>query len=413
LKPRRVAVTGLGALTPIGHGRAGLWQGVLCGRSGVRRITRFDPAPYRSQIAAEVDGFDPHDWMDRKKVRRLDRYSHFSLACAQMALADAGLSVDDSWRAEGAVYVGSALGGIAYAEDQHAEFLQRGLRGVEPMLALSVFAGASPCNVAMELGITGPNMSNTNSCAAGAVAIGEAFRLIKYGHARVALAGGVETPLAPLTFSSFSVIRALSTRNDEPERASRPFDRQRDGFVMAEAATLLVLEELEAARARGARVYCELLGYGLTSDAFNMIAPLPDGQQSARAMSDALREAQLSPREIGYLNAHASSTQLGDATEVLAIEQVFGADSTGLVVSGTKGLHGHALGASGAEELAITVLALAEGYLPPTANLEQPDEAFNLELLRGEGLHRRVDYAMSNSFGFGGINSSLVIGRVE
>jgi 3-oxoacyl-[acyl-carrier-protein] synthase II len=406
-------VTGLGALTPIGHGRAGLWQGVLAGRSGVRRISRFDPAPYRSQIAAEVDGFDPHDWMDRKKVRRLDRYSHFSLACAQQALADAGLSVDDSWRAEGAVYVGSALGGIAYAEDQHAEFLQRGLRGVEPMLALSVFAGASPCNVAMELGITGPNMSNTNSCAAGAVAIGEAFRLIKYGHARVAIAGGVETPLAPLTFSSFSVIRALSTRNDEPERASRPFDQQRDGFVMAEAAALLVLEELEAARARGARIYCELLGYGLTNDAFNMIAPLPDGQQSARAMSDALREARLSPREIGYLNAHASSTQLGDATEVLAIEQVFGTDATGLVVSGTKGLHGHALGASGAEELAITVLALAEGYLPPTANLEQPDAAFNLELLRGAGLQRRVDYAMSNSFGFGGINSSLVIGRVD
>jgi 3-oxoacyl-[acyl-carrier-protein] synthase II len=256
-------------------------------------------------------------------------------------------------------------------------------------------------------------MSNTNSCAAGAVAIGEAFRLIKYGHARVAIAGGVETPLAPLTFSSFSVIRALSTRNDEPERASRPFDRQRDGFVMAEAAALLVLEELEAARARGARIYCELLGYGLTNDAFNMIAPLPDGQQSARAMSDALREARLSPREIGYLNAHASSTQLGDATEVLAIEQVFGTDATGLVVSGTKGLHGHALGASGAEELAITVLALAEGYLPPTANLEQPDAAFNLELLRGAGLQRRVDYAMSNSFGFGGINSSLVIGRVD
>jgi 3-oxoacyl-[acyl-carrier-protein] synthase II len=386
---------------------------VLAGRSGVRRVSQFDPSPFRSQIAAEVEGFDPLDWMDRKKVRRLDRYSHFSLACAQLALADANLAVDDSWRADGAVYIGSALGGIAYAEGQHAEFLQRGLRGVEPMLALSVFAGASPCNVAMELGITGPNMSNTNSCAAGAVAIGEAFRLIKYGHARIAIAGGVETPLAPLTFSSFSVIRALSTRNDEPARASRPFDRQRDGFVMGEAAALLVLEEFESARARGARIYCELLGYGLTNDAYNMIAPLPDGYQSARAMSDALREAQLNPRDVGYLNAHASSTQLGDATEVLAIQQVFGPEPTGLVVSGTKGLHGHALGASGAEELAITVLALAEGYLPPTANLEQPDDDFEVELLRGTGLHQQVDYAMSNSFGFGGINSSLVIGRPD
>ena len=405
-------MTGVGAVTPIGQGRSGLWRGVLEGRSAVRRITRFDPSPFRSQIAAEVEGFDPRDWMDAKKARRLDRYSHFSLACAQMALEDACLRVDDSWRADGAVYVGSALGGVAYAEDQHAEFLQRGLRGVEPMLALSVFAGASSCNVAMELGITGPNLSNTNSCAAGQVAVGEAYRLIKHGYARVVIAGGVETPLAPLTFSSFSVIRALSTRNEEPERASRPFDSERDGFVMGEAAAMLILEDLELARARGARIYCEVLGYGITNDAYNMIAPLPDGGQSARAMSAALHEAGLSPREVGYLNAHASSTPIGDAAEVLAIKQVFGTDNE-LAVSGTKGLHGHALGASGAEELAITVLALAEGYLPSTANLEAPDPEFDLDLIAGPGRCQQVAYAMSNSFGFGGINTSLVIGRVE
>jgi 3-oxoacyl-[acyl-carrier-protein] synthase II len=411
VKPRRVAITGIGALTPVGHGRTELWKGVLRERSAVRRITHFDPSPYRSQIAAEVDGFDPLDWMDAKKARRLDRYSQFSLACARMALADAGLTIDPGWRDEAAVYVGSALGGLAYAEQQHAAFLDKGLRAVEPMLALSVFAGASSCNVAMELGITGPNMSNTNSCASGAVAIGEAFRLIKYGGARMAIAGGVETPLAPLTFSSFSVIRALSTRNDEPGRASRPFDRERDGFVMGEAAVMLVLEDLQWASARDAHIYGEMLGYGLTSDAYNMIAPLPGGLQSARAMQLALGESKLQPGQIGYLNAHASSTQLGDAAEVMAIRQVFGSDTPCLPISGTKGLHGHALGASGAEEMAITVLALHEGHLPATVNLEQPDaDCRDLDLVP-RGRDQTIDYAMCNSFGFGGINSSLVVGQ--
>jgi 3-oxoacyl-[acyl-carrier-protein] synthase II len=377
----------------------------------VRRITHFDPSPFRSQIAAEVEGFDPLEWMDGKKARRLDRFSQFSLACARMALQDADLCIEAALRDETAVYVGSALGGIAFAECQHQAFLQRGLRGVEPTLALSVFAGAGSCNIAMELGITGPNVSNTNSCAAGAVAIGEAFRLLKYGGARVAITGGVETPLAPLTFSSFSIIRALSTRNEHPERASRPFDRERDGFVMGEAAAMLVLEDFEFARARGARIYCELLGFGHTNDAHNMIAPLPDGSQSARAMRLALREAELTPAEIDYLNAHASSTQLGDTAEVLAIEEVFESAASDVPVSGTKGLHGHALGASGAEEMAITVLALHHGYLPPTVNLEQPDEGCRLNLVGGSGYARKVHFAMSNSFGFGGINSSLVIGE--
>jgi 3-oxoacyl-[acyl-carrier-protein] synthase II len=351
--------------------------------------------------------------MDTKKARRLDRYSQFSLACSQMALSDAELKIDPAWRDEAAVYIGSALGGLAFAEAQHAEFLQNGLRAVEPSLALSVFAGASSCNVAMELGITGPNMSNTNSCASGAVAIGEAFRLIKSGGAKMAIAGGVETPLAPLTFSSFSVIRALSTRNDEPEQASRPFDRERDGFVMGEAAALMVLEDYEWARARGARIYAEMLGYGHTNDAYNMIAPLPGGSQSARAMQLALDEAQVKPREVGYLNAHASSTQLGDATEVLAINQIFGPEPRHLAVSGTKGLHGHALGASGAEEMVISVLALHERYLPESVNLVQPDPEFDLCFIQRTGRQQSVDYAINNSFGFGGINCSLLIGRAN
>jgi 3-oxoacyl-[acyl-carrier-protein] synthase II len=410
---RRVAITGIGALTPCGIGREGLWQGVLAERSPVRRITRFDPSPFRSQIAAEVDGFDPLDWMDAKRAKRLDRYSQFSLACARLALADAELTVEPAWSAEAAVYVGSALGGLAFAEEQHTSFLGGGLRAVEPSLALSVFVGASSCNVAMELGITGPNVSNTNSCAAGQVAIGEAFRLVKFGGARVVIAGGVETPLAPLSFSSFSVIRALSTRNDEPARASRPFDRERDGFVMGEAAAMLVLEDLEFARARGARIYAELLGYGLTNDAYNMIAPLPGGGQSARAMQLALTEAGLQPNQIDYLNAHASSTQVGDAAEVDAIRQVFAPNPRTVAISGTKALHGHALGASGAEELAITVLALQAGHLPPTVNLEHPDETCDLDLIVGMARRQPVAYAMANSFGFGGINSTLVIGQVD
>jgi 3-oxoacyl-[acyl-carrier-protein] synthase II len=413
MKSRRVAITGIGPITPLGQGRAELWEGVLRERSPVRRITRFDPTPFRSQIAAEVAGFDPLDWMDAKRARRLDRFSHFALASAQMALADADLAIDPAWSDEAAVYIGSALGGVAYAEEQHAAFLQRGPRAVEPMLALSVFAGASSCNVAMELGITGPNLSNTNSCAAGAVAVGEAFRLIKYGGARMALAGGVETPLAPLTFSSFSVIRALSTRNNDPEHASRPFDRDRDGFVMGEAAALFVLEDLEWARARGAPLYAEVLGYGVSNDAYHMTAPLPNGHQSARAMKEALREAELSPAEVGYLNAHASSTPIGDTAELLAVGEAFGEAAHGLPISGTKGYHGHALGASGAEELAITALALQQGWLPPTVNLEHPDPDCGFDLIQGQGRASSIRFAMSNSFGFGGINSSLIIGKLD
>lgn len=409
---RRVAITGIGALTPIGLGREGLWRGILAERSGVRHLTRFDPTPFRSRLAAEVDGFDPLDWMDAKKARRLDRFSQFALACARMALADAELTIEPSWSDQVAVYLGSAIGGMAFAEEQHRQFMAHGLRAIEPSLALSVFVGAGSCNVAMELGITGPNVSNGNSCAAGGVAIGEAFRLIKYGGARVALAGGVETPLSPLTFSSFSIIRALSTRNDEPERASRPFDRARDGFVMAEAAAMLVLEDLEWARARGARIYAEILGYGQTNDAYNMVAPLPGGGQSARAMQLALAEAGIQPAEVGYINAHASSTQLGDAAELQAIQKVFGAAAPRVPISGTKSMHGHALGASGAEELAITVLALHHGYLPPTLNLEEPDPDLGLDLVARHGRAQRIDYAMSNSFGFGGINTALVVGRV-
>ncbi len=410
---RRVVVTGIGAVTPIGHGPDGLWLGLRAGRSAVRPITRFDPSPFRSRVAAEIDDFDPRDYMDARVAHRLDRFAQFALATARQAIADAALDLARVDRARVAVYLGSALGGIAFAEEQHTRFLASGIQAVAPTLALAVFGGAAATSIAIELGVSGPVAGNANSCASGAAAIGEAFRLVKYGGADVALAGGAEAPLAPLTFGAFSVIKAMSRRNDDPARASRPFDRGRDGFVMGEGAAALVLETLENALARGRRPYAEILGYGQTNDAYHMTAPLPSGREAARAMTLALEEAALPPGAVGYLNAHATSTPLGDAAEALAIRQAFGPHARALPVSGTKGLYGHALGASGAIEAAITVLALARGWLPPTTNLEDPDPDCCLRHVPPEGLERRIDVALSNAFGFGGINTSLVFRRCD
>jgi 3-oxoacyl-[acyl-carrier-protein] synthase II len=407
--PRRVVITGIGAITPIGFGREGLWEGVRRGASAVRLITRFDPRPFRSHIAAEIDGFDPMDFMEAQRARRLDRYAQLAIAASRQALEDAGRcrEVDDAT----AVYLGSALGGIAFAEEQHTRFLSQGSRAVPSMLALSVFGGAGATNVAMEFGLRGPVLGNANSCASGLIAIGEAFRLLRSGAGAIALAGGVEAPLAPLTFGAFALIKALSTCNDAPERASRPFDRARDGFVMGEGAAVLVLEELEHARAAGARPYAEVLGYGLTNDAYHMTAPLPSGEQAARAMTLALAEAGLAPTAVDYVNAHATGTPLGDAAEARAIRLAFGDHAGRLPVSGTKGLYGHPLGASGAVEAAITALALDRAWLPPTTNLVDPDPDCAIAHVPPGGLAAPIAVAITNSFGFGGINASLVLRR--
>jgi 3-oxoacyl-[acyl-carrier-protein] synthase II len=300
---------------------------------------------------------------------------------------------------------------VAFAEGQHARFMASGLRSVEPTLALAVFGGAGASNVALEFGLRGPTVGNANSCASGLIAVGEAFRLIKAGGASVALAGGVEAPLAPLTFGAFALIKALSTRNDEPRSASRPFDRDRDGFVMGEGSAMLVLEELGRALDRGARPYAEVLGYGTTNDAYHMVQPRPNGEDAARAIELALAEADVRPCEVGYLNAHATSTPLGDAAEAAAIRRAFGRHADALPVSGTKGLYGHPLGASGAIEVAITCLALDLGWLPPTTNLIQPDPTCDLAYVDAARPCTRVDVAATNSFGFGGINASLVLRR--
>ncbi len=408
---RRVVVTGIGALTPIGHGRCGLWQGIMRGTSAVRSITRFDTRDFRSRIAAEVDDFDAAAFVDPKRLRRLDRFSQFALAAALLGLEDAGLSGMALGERAG-IYLGSALGGIAFAESEHAAFVHGGLRSVNPLLALSVFGGASATNVAMEVGVTGPTISNANSCASGAIAIGEGFRAVRRGEVDVAIAGGVEAPLAPLTFGAFSLIKAMSSRNDDPAAASRPFDCDRDGFVMAEGAGVLILEEHTRALARGADPIAEVVGYGTTNDAYHMTAPLPSGAQAGRAMLLAMQEAGISPADVGYINAHASATPLNDVMETQAIKRALGEQVAHAVpISGTKGLHGHALGATGAIEAAITALCLRHGILPPTANLHVPGEGCDLAFITGDPRVANVEYALSNSFGFGGINACLALRR--
>ncbi len=408
---RRVVVTGLGAVTPIGHGSRGLYEGVRRERSAVDRITRFDPEPFSSKIAAEVRDFDATAYLEPKRLRRLDRYSQFAVVCARMALDDARLAPAEEDRDAIGCFVGSALGGAAFAEEQHTVFMTQGIQRVRPTLALSVFCGAASCNIAIECDLRGPSSANSDSCSSGAIAIGEAFRTVRDGYADIMLAGGVEAPLTPLIFGAFAIIRAMSTRNDDPARACRPFDRGRDGFIMGEGAALLVLEELEHARRRGASVYGEVLGYGTSNDAYHMTAPLPSGVQAARAMRGALDEAGIPPEAVGYVNAHASSTPLNDAIETLAIKQVLGSHAYGVPISGTKAMHGHALGATGAIEAAICMLALRHAYLPPTINLEDPDPDCDLDYIPGHGREMAVEYIVSNSFGFGGINATLVFGQ--
>ncbi|HXH63681.1 MAG TPA: beta-ketoacyl-ACP synthase II [Gemmatimonadales bacterium] len=408
---RRVVITGVGAVTPIGTGADDLWAGLGRRSSAVRTITRFDPAPFRSHIAAEIPDFRPQDHLDAKRAKRLDRFSQLAVTCARLALGDAELDTAREDPDRIGTMMGSALGGVSFAESQVVNYLRDGVKGLDAALALTVFAGAASCNIAIEFGCTGPNATNAMSCASGTIAVGEAFHVVRDGRADLMLAGGAEAPLAPLTFGAFSNIRAMSTRNDDPAHASRPFDAQRDGFVMGEGAAVLVLEERERAIARGAKIYAEVVGHAYTNDAYHMTAPRPDGRQAARAIRLALADGDVTPSEVGYVNAHGSSTLLNDSTETTAIKQVFGDHAYRLAVSGTKGYYGHALGASGAIEAAICALAIERRWLPPTLNLERADPACDLDCLPGNGRDASPAVVVSNSFGFGGINASLVLRR--
>jgi 3-oxoacyl-[acyl-carrier-protein] synthase II len=416
---RRVWITGVGPITAIGTGRDAFRAGLRAGISPIKRIDRFDPSPFRSQVAAQIDDFDPLAWMPPKTARQLDRFSQFGLVAGRLALDDAGLRPGEAGAATAeriGIYLGSALGGIAYAEEQHERYLERGIKAVAPNLALAVFGGAAPANLGIALAVRGPILSTANSCASGAVAIGEALGAIRAGDIDAAIAGGAEVPLSSLAFGAFDIIRALSDgHNDDPGHACRPFDADRDGFVMGEGATLLVLEAEDVARARGAEPYAEVMGYAATSDAFHMVQPRADGREAGRAAAEALADAAVSPDEIDWVSAHASSTPLGDIAEARAIALALGERAATAPVSGTKALYGHPLGASGAIEAAICALAVRDGWVPASVNLATASPDID-ELLPGllrsgrDGIYRRI---LSTSFGFGGLNAGLVIGAVD
>jgi 3-oxoacyl-[acyl-carrier-protein] synthase II len=419
IERRRIWITGIGVITPIGTGVDGFRAGLRAGHSPVKRIDRFDPSPFRSQVAAQVDDFDPLAWMPPKTARQLDRFSQFGLVAGRLALDDAAMTPGAGGAAAPeriGIYLGSALGGIAYAEEQHTRYLERGIRQVAPNLALAVFGGAAPANLGIALDVRGPILSTANSCASGAVALGEALGDLREGRVDAAIAGGCEIPLSPLAFGAFDIIRALSAgHNDDPGAAARPFDAARDGFVMGEGAALLVLEAAEIAERRGAVPYAELMGYGATSDAYHMVQPRADGRESARAATIALADAGTAASEVDYVNAHASSTPIGDVAEARAIALALGERAANVPVSGTKAMYGHPLGASGAIEAAICALAIRDGWAPPSVNLADPDPevaALLPGLLRAgrDGTYRRI---LSTSFGFGGLNAALVLGAVE
>ena len=414
MKRRRAVITGLGPLTCIGTGVDQFWNGILAEKSGISRISTFETSAFNAHCAGEIRDWNPEEYFPPHRLKRLDRYAQFAVASAKLALDDAGFqySVQEPQRRVG-VSFGTALGGICQAENQHIRFLKKGARSVSPALAVQVFGGSAHSNIAIEFGFRGVGTTNSNSCASGTVAVGEALRYIRDDFADVIVAGGAEAPLSALTFNAFSIIKTMSQWTGDPALACRPFDLLRDGFVMGEGAASLIVEELEHARGRGARIYAEVLGYSLNNDAFHMTSPLPTGESCIRTMRDALADSQLQPEQINYINAHASSTQLNDATETMSIKQVFGEHARKIPVSGTKGYYAHPLGATGAIEAALCTLALDRQWIPPTINYQNVDPACDLAVVPNHGRKAELKYIMSNSFGFGGINACVILGKVS
>ncbi len=410
---RRVVVTGVGALTCIGHEAKGLWNGILAEKSGIRFTTRFDSAPYDAKCTAEINDYDANAYFPPHKLKRIDRYAQFALVLTRQAFEDAGLDYTaEHPRTNAGVSFGTALGGITTAELTHEKFVREGSKPIPAALALQVFGGSGHSNIAIAHGLRGYGTTNSNSCASGTVAVGEAFRVIREGRVDVMVAGAAEAPLASLTFGAFDTIKSMAKETKHPETACRPFDSTRTGFVMGEGGASVVLEELEHARARGARIYAEVLGYSLNNDAYHMSSSLPEGESALVVMGDALREAGLRPDQIDYVNAHASSTPMNDGTEARALSKFFGGKTP--AVSGTKAYYGHPLGASGAIEAAICCLAMQNNWIPPTLNCHEPCEEVGpgFDLVRLKGREANLRYVMSNSFGFGGINASLVLGQI-
>jgi len=409
---RRVVVTGLGAVSPLGIGVEESWKRALAGESGIGPITKFEIPDFPVRIAGEVKGFCPEDFMPKKLVSRVDDFIQYAIAASRMALSDAGLPQEDLGPRTG-VIIGVGMGGMGVVERYSLVLRERGWRRITPFFIPMVIPNMAAGQVAILFGATGPNTAVCTACAAGNHAIGEAFRLLREGLADIMICGGTEGLVTPLTVGGFAVMKALSTRNDEPERASRPFDAQRDGFVLAEGCGILILEELEHAQARGARIYAEIVGYGLNADAYHMTAPHPEGEGAARCMELALADAGLRPEEVDYINAHGTSTPLNDAAETKAIKRVFGEHAYRLAISSTKSMTGHLLGGAGGLEAVFTVKAVSEDVVPPTINYEEPDPECDLDYVPNKARRMPVRVAMSNAFGFGGTNAVLVFKKYE
>ena len=408
---RRVVVTGLGLVTPLGTGVEKNWAALMAGRSGVRGITRFDVSDFPTRIAGEVPDFTPEAFIERRELKKMDPFIQYAVAAAQMALDHSGLRIDDANADRVGVIIGVGLGGILSIEQFHTLYLESRLRKVSPFFVAKVIANLAPGQVAIRCGAKGVNFTPTSACASGATAIGEAFRYIRQGDQDAVIAGGSEAPLCGLGVGGFVAMRALSTRNDEPERASRPFERGRDGFVVAEGSGVVVLESLAHAQARGASILAEIVGYGANADAFHITAPAPGGEGALRCMRLTLADAGLPPTAVDYVNAHGTATQYNDASETEAINRLFGEHAARLAVSSTKSMTGHALGAAGGIEACYTVLALARGMLPPTINYEEPDPACDLDYVPNRARPAAATVALSNSFGFGGANACLAFRR--
>ena len=408
---RRVVVTGVGLVSPLGIGTDATWQALLAGRSGIGPITRFDAAEYPSRIAGEVREFDPERFVEKKEVKKTDLFIQYALAATQFAMEDSGLVIDEENAARVGVIIGSGIGGLPLIERMHSVLLERGPGRISPFFIPGLIVNMAAGQVSIRYGARGPNSAPCTACTTGLHAVGDAFRQIQLGYADAMICGGTEGVITPLAVGGFAAMKALSTRNDEPERASRPWDRDRDGFVMGEGAGILVIEELEAASRRGAGVYAEIVGYGMSGDAYHISAPHPEGAGAAQVMRAALADAGLAPEAIGYINAHGTSTPLGDLGEVAAIKEVFSEHADRLAVSSTKSSTGHLLGAAGGLEAGILALALRHQVLPATINLDEPGEGCDLDFVPNEPRETDLETALTNSFGFGGTNGALIMRR--
>ena len=409
---RRVVVTGLGIISPIGCAVDIFWDNLIKGKSGIGPLTHFDAAQYESRIAGEVKDFAPHPFISPKDSRRMERFVQFGVTAAKNAIDDSGLNVskEDPYRI--GVLVGSGIGSLRIIEEQHRVILEKGPSRITPFLIPMLIVNMAAGHISIMIGVKGPNLCTTTACASGSHAIGEAMRIVQYGDADVMIAGGTESCISALGVGGFCALRALSTRNNEPERASRPFDKERDGFVMAEGCGIVILEELEHAKKRNARIYSEIAGYGMTGDAHHMTAPDPEGEGAARCMANALKDANLKPEEISYINAHGTSTPLNDKIESLAIKKVFGNFAKKVAVSSTKSMLGHQLGAAGAVEFVICCLSIEKSIIPPTINYENPDPDCNLDYVPNKARHTKVNTCLSNSLGFGGHNATLCVKKI-